>query len=309
MNPGWRVLDFTEFKGSIVYRRGQLLVKKDGTSENVTVPLTQIAVVLIGNHASVSGAVLTKLSEYDVPLLVCNWSGIPVAGAVPWRDHTRIGARQRAQAELTLPRRKNAWGRIIRAKISGQAATIKRMSRSASEELQQLSKSVKSGDPNNVEAMAARKYWHVVSQHEIGFRRLPGAGVWGLNSCLDYAYTVLRGHGIRAVVSAGLSGTLAVFHRGRDNPYALVDDLIEPFRPAVDAYVLAHYNQYGGEVDDPAMKRGLVEAATGVFDGAGETIPTALTAFCQEYGLYVEADRKTLDVPIWRGELNARERE
>ncbi|WP_370625728.1 type II CRISPR-associated endonuclease Cas1 [Corynebacterium sp. TAE3-ERU16] len=299
------MLDFTEFKGSIVYRRGRLLVKRDGACEQVSLPLTQIAVVLIGNHASISGAVLTKLSEYDIPLLVCNWSGVPVAGALPWRDHTRIGARQRAQAELTLPRRKNAWGRIVRAKISGQAATIRSVSWSTSEALANLAKTVKSGDPNNTEAVAAKRYWRTVSQREIGFARNPGAHEGGLNGCLDYAYTVLRGHGIRAIVSAGLCGTLAVFHRRRDNPYALVDDLIEPFRPAVDAYVLAHCTEHGTEMGDPEVKRGLVGAVTGVFEDTGETIPTVLTAFCQEYGLYVEANRKTLAVPIWRGGLDA----
>ncbi|MCX7492877.1 type II CRISPR-associated endonuclease Cas1 [Corynebacterium sp. P6129] len=308
MNPGWRILDFTQFEGSICYRRGRLIVQKDGESENVSVPLTQVAVILIGNQTSISGAVLTKLSEYDIALLVSNWRNIPLAGVMPWREHTRIGARQRAQSELSLPRRKSAWSRIVRAKILGQAATIAAFSSAASAELFELAKTVRSGDPENIEAQAARRYWHAISQQHKGFRREPGGGGGGLNSCLDYAYTVLRGHGIRAAVSAGLSGTLAVFHRGRDNPFALVDDLIEPFRPAVDAYVLDSGVQSGIDLALPEVRGELVAAVDATFRRTGETIPTVLTSFSQEYGLYVEGQRKTLEVPVWRGDVRASER-
>ncbi|MBI8988732.1 type II CRISPR-associated endonuclease Cas1 [Corynebacterium meridianum] len=307
MNPGWRVLDFTEFSGRLHYRRGSILVLKDGECERTSVPLTQVAVVLIGNQTSISGAVLAKLSDYDIALLICNWCGVPVAGAMPWRDHTRIGARQRAQADLSLPRRKNAWARIIRAKVLGQAATVRPFSSTVSHSLSELAKGVRSGDPENVEALAAKRYWHGISLLYSEFRRNPGIGDGGLNGCLDYAYTVLRGYGVRAAVSAGLSGTLAVFHRGRDNPYALVDDLIEPFRPAVDARVLNLGSKLGFDVSLPNVRAGLVSAVDAKFDESGATIPTVLTAFCQQYGLYVEGQRKVLEVPIWKGEVCASE--
>ena len=123
-DSGWQVLDFSDFKGSLTYKRGNVHVNKYEDGSEVDVPLAHAAVVIIGGSVTVSGALLSKLSEYDVALLVCDWRKVPVAGAMPWREHTRIGARQQAQAATSLPRRKNAWARIVRAKILGQANTL-----------------------------------------------------------------------------------------------------------------------------------------------------------------------------------------
>jgi CRISPR-associated protein Cas1 len=59
----------------------------------------------------------------------------------------------------------------------------------------------------------------------------------GPNAFLDYSYAILRGACLRGVVSAGLTPAIGIWHRRRDNPFALVDDVIEPFRPAADLIV------------------------------------------------------------------------
>jgi CRISPR/Cas system-associated endonuclease Cas1 len=58
-----------------------------------------------------------------------------------------------------------------------------------------------------------------------------------INSLLNYGYGILRGHGMRAVIGAGLIPSLGCFHSHRANPFNLVEDLIEPFRPMVDDVV------------------------------------------------------------------------
>lgn len=74
LNPGWQMLDCTGLEGSIHYRRGQLVIHK-GEECVSEVPLSRIAVVLVGSKVSISGAVLMKLREYDVCLQVCDWKG------------------------------------------------------------------------------------------------------------------------------------------------------------------------------------------------------------------------------------------
>lgn len=297
---GWRVLDFTAFAGDIVYERGRLVVYDADFEKQAEVPLVQIAVILIGGQTRISGGLMAKLSAEDVAVLVCDWRHVPVAGAYPWSGHTRIGARHRAQAAATIPKLKNAWGRIVSAKIAGQAKTLKLLSNSSSDKLLKLSKTVRSGDPENKEALAARIYWSALGDDEF-FRRSPGINEGGLNSCLDYAYTVLRGHGIRAICAAGLCGALGVFHRGRSNQYALVDDLMEPFRPVIDAFVLTRLDNF--DTGDSEVKQQLVLATNLAFDRSGKTIPSVFTEFAQNYGLYIEGDRKLLEVPCWNGVL------
>ena len=304
MNAGWRIVDCTNSTGSIKYRRGQIIVNSDENGLDIAIPLAQVAVVLIGIQTSVSGAVITKLSEYDIALLVCDWREVPIAGAIPWREHTRIGVRHRSQADLSLPRKKKAWAAIVQAKILGQAHTLQLLGHSGCAELSVLAKRVRSGDPENIEARAARKYWQLISG-ETKFSRLPGSETLGWNSALDYGYTLLRGYGIRAVTSAGLSGALGVFHRGRGNAFALVDDLMEPFRGMVDAFVFSELSN-----DEPLTKEAkhyLSSSLNSTLDSSGKSLPTVFTDFAHQYGLYVEGKSESLVVPKWKGSLHASE--
>ncbi len=62
----------------------------------------------------------------------------------------------------------------------------------------------------------------------------------------------------RAVVAAGLHPTIGIFHANRGNAFALADDLVEPFRPLVDALVVSLIGQ-GIDTLDPAIKRRFVQ--------------------------------------------------
>lgn len=303
MNPGWRVVDCSSLEGSIHYQRGQLLIRS-AKQDDVLIPLSQIAVLLIGTKSSVSGAVLMKLSEYDVSVLVCDWRNVPVAGAYPWASHSRVGARQQAQARLSIPRRKQAWARIVYAKIHGQAKTLASLDRDGSHFLLDIAKGIRSGDPDNREAQAAKAYWPKLSANT-PFARHPGIGESGWNAALDYGYTLLRGHGIRAITSAGLIGSLGVFHRGRSNSFALVDDLMEPFRPFIDQIVFSNMKN----VDDlSAEGKQLISASfTNPFSTDGKSIPTTFNEFAQQFGLYIEGQVESLAVPRWEGVIRAGE--
>lgn len=304
MNAGWRIVDCTKLSGSIKYQRGQLIVNSEENGLDVAIPLAQVAVVLIGVQASISGAVITKLSEYDIALLVCDWRDVPIAGAIPWREHTRIGVRHRSQAELSVPRKKQAWAKIVQAKVSGQAHTLRLLERDGVSDLIGLAKSIRSGDPENIEARAARKYWQLISGNT-KFSRFPGSETVGWNSALDYGYTLLRGYGIRAVTSAGLSGALGVFHRGRGNAFALVDDLMEPFRGMVDAFVFSRISN--GEALSKETKHYLSNSLNTALDSSGKSLSTVFVEFAQQYGRYVEGEVETLTVPRWKGSLSASE--
>jgi CRISPR-associated protein Cas1 len=272
-----------------------LIRPSDGQADSV--PLADVGTVLLGLGVSMGGAVLQQLAEFDVITLMCDWRGVPVAGSYGWREHTRVGARHRAQAEATRPRLKNAWGRVIRAKVAGQAANLKHRGCPDWEHLDTIARHVRSGDPDNAEARAAHFYWSRLFPNE-SFVRVPSTGS-GRNAMLDYGYMVLRGSGIRAVLGAGLSPTLGMFHRGRANAFNLVDDLIEPFRPAVDSVVL----QLGATMTPthPSVKAALVGAIGQPFQPSGATVATALSDLARQYGRYLEGEDQRLNVPAWSG--------
>lgn len=298
-DAGWQILDFTGFEGELRYLRGRIQIESKSGEIYQSAFLTGLAVILIGTNTTVSGAVLAKCSEKDIAVLVCDWRGVPVASVVPQIAHGRVGARHRAQATMTLPRRKRAWKTIVQAKILGQATNLDAHGHhSEASRVRALAKSTRSGDTDNCEAQAARLYWHAFGAQN-GFVRNPGGGGDGWNSGLDYGYTILRGFGIRAVVSAGLCAPLGLFHRGRSNQFNLVDDLIEPFRPLVDSLVFSEI-----EFEEPLSKEskkifaGIGELA---FQKSGKTIPTLVTELAQSLGLYTENELEKLIVPTWNG--------
>ncbi|WP_257183507.1 type II CRISPR-associated endonuclease Cas1 [Corynebacterium cystitidis] len=305
MNPGWRIIDCTNLEGSIRYSRGQIVIYSSETDQTTPLPLAQIAVVLIGVQVSISGAALLKLGEFDVAVLVCDWKNIPVAGAFPWSPHTRIGARHNAQASLSRPAKKRAWAQLVKTKIQNQATTAQAVTGSDPQKLHDLARKVLSGDSSNVEAQAARHYWSLLSESR--FTRLPGQGLDPWNGALDYGYTILRGIGIRSVAAAGLCGTLGVFHKGRDNSFALVDDLIEPFRPMVDQIVFTQID-LKDELESQDKQTIVETLKTIPFTSTGTSVSTAFEELAQDFGLYVEGQKESLTPPLWKGEINACDR-
>ncbi|MDR2895556.1 MAG: type II CRISPR-associated endonuclease Cas1 [Propionibacteriaceae bacterium] len=291
----WRVLDFTTFKGLLRYQRGQLIARFEDENEKA-VPLADVGTVLLGLQTATAPALLHELAAFDIITLICDWRGVPAAAMTAWIDHGRVGARHRAQYDMTIPRRKNAWGQIIRAKVAGQAANLKILGHRDAEHLAAMVKLVRSGDPQNVEGTAAGYYWRRLFQSK--FSRQPQTDD-NRNSMLDYGYAVLRGAGVRAVMSAGLAASLGVFHRGRGNAFNLVDDLIEPFRPAIDYVVAATPPEMS--LAHPTVKHRLVAASTQVFQPNGSSVATCLTDLAQAFGRYAEGHGDHLAVPAWAG--------
>jgi CRISPR-associated protein Cas1 len=108
-----------------------------------------------------------------------------------------------------------------------------------------LREKVRSGDPENIEAQASKRFWRVyLGERE--FRR----DVAGLppNNMLNYGYMVVRAAVARALCSAGLWACLGIHHRNRYNAFCLADDIMEPFRGFVE-----------GKVRDICNERGIPE--------------------------------------------------
>ena len=148
------------------------------------------------------------------------------------QGNTTQGETLRNQLEAGEVLKKTLWKQIIEAKIKNQAALLNKMGKKGSI-LKPLYTNVKSGDSDNREGIAARLYWTALFGRDfIRDRNIPG-----INSLLNYGYSILRAAVTRALVSSGLFPALGIFHHHRSNAFPLSDDLMEPFRPFVDEIV------------------------------------------------------------------------
>lgn len=246
-----RIVEIAEDGRHLARSRGFLTVNQDG-SELGRIPLDDVAAVVATAHGiTYSNSLLVALAERCAPLVVCAANFRPAAILWAAEGHHAQAGRMADQARAPKPLKKRLWAEIVRAKIHSQQATLEAAGLSA-EGFQLLARKVRSGDPDNVEAQAARRYWPRLMGEN--FRRDRGAD--GPNAMLNYAYTVLRAGTARAVMAAGLHPSLGLAHRQRGNAFALADDLMEPFRPVADLLVHGLLAE-GAEAVDPTTKPAL----------------------------------------------------
>lgn len=212
--------------------RGFLIISHRGVEVGRT-PIDDVA-ALIGNAygLSYSNNLLVALAERGCPFVLCGANHRPAGILWPVYGHHRQAARMDAQLSASAPLRKRLWKQIVQSKIAMQAAVIG-LYGGPEQPIRHWVGKVRSGDPGNVEAHAARAYWKLMFGRD--FRRDHNGE--GINALLNYGYTVLRATVARHLMAAGLHPGLPLYHANEGNPMRLVDDLMEPFRPLVDAWV------------------------------------------------------------------------
>jgi len=200
-----------------------------------SVPIEDLGMLVLEHQQiSVTHYLLNKLAEQNVAVVTCNDTHHPTGLLMPLESNTLQSERFRWQIEATEPLKKQMWQQTVKAKISNQAAVLKKWD-GKFYFLENLASNVKSGDADNSEAIAAVHYWQNLFPPAWNFyRKRDGVPP---NNLLNYGYAIVRAGMARAIVGAGLLPTLGIFHRNRYNAYCLADDLMEPYRPFVDMVV------------------------------------------------------------------------
>lgn len=227
--------------------QGQLVIERPG-EEKSTRPMEDLGVVIIDDvRASYTQAALLALLEAGATVLVSGRDHLPAGMMLPLDAHHAQTERHRAQVSASAPARKRIWQALVRGKIRQQAAVLQHFT-GGEHGLVRLAERVRSGDPDNLEAQAAQRYWPRLFGER--FRRADSANA--VNGLLNYGYAVLRSALARAIVAAGLIPSLGVQHRHARNPFCLADDLFEPYRPFVDWRVRLLQQERKGEALTPS---------------------------------------------------------
>lgn len=211
------------------------LVWSAESGEHRTVPIEDVGfVILESEKITITTAALQLLSANNVAVVVCDKSHAPSAQLLPFAANTTTAESMEAQLSTTDAVNGRLWRMVIRQKIRNQANLMDRLGAKNSNRLLTLADEVKNGDPSNCEAQAARIYFQTLGP--AGFVR-DRDGVWP-NAPLNYGYAILRAATARALVGSGLACFRGIHHHNRYNAFAIADDMMEPYRPFVDQYVL-----------------------------------------------------------------------
>jgi CRISPR-associated protein Cas1 len=288
-----RVVELQETGNHAHLERGFLVVDRAG-AEVGRVPLDDIAVLLFsGPGNSLSTNLIAALAERSACTVICGDNYHPKAMVLPFDAHHLHRQRLEAQINASEPLKKRLWQQIIRAKIENQSACLSRCTQ-PDPTLDALVHRVGSGDPDNIEAQAARRFW--AGLFDDGFTRDPARP--GINALLNYGYAVLRAATARALVSAGLYPALGLHHVNQANAFVLADDLMEPFRPLVDAHVHAIWKTDGSEMTVHAKRTLARLLVADIATADGHTImATALHTAAQSLSRSLLSGSPTLDLP------------
>lgn len=253
----------TLYFGSPAYlflERRQLVVESPGEAGRQRlgqVPVEDVGLLVMDHpQITVTHPLLIAIQQQNGIVLSCDEHHLPIGILHPLYANTQHTEIIRAQAAASLPLKKQLWKQTIKQKIDNQAGVLRAIGFKPIR-LQDMAKRVRSGDPDNLEAQAAAFYWPKVFDTETRFYRkregLPP------NNALNYGYAILRALVARALVGSGLHPALGIQHRNKYNPFCLADDIMEPYRPYVDAHVLSVWNEYGDlEELNRTIKGGLL---------------------------------------------------
>lgn len=250
-----RIVEIADDKRHLFLHRGFMVVQAtDGERKELgQIPIDDIAAVISNAHGiSYTNNLLVALAERGTPFVLCGANHNAVGMLITVDGNYNQAKRFDAQIAATKPTHKRLWAEIVKSKLQQQATILEAIGQNPTP-LNALAQKVKSGDPDNIEAQGARKYWTMLFGE--AFRRDQNAG--GINALLNYGYTVVRAATARATIAAGLHPTISLFHSNAGNAMRLVDDLMEPFRPMIDLKVWQLAQRHETDIT-PSSKRALV---------------------------------------------------
>lgn len=231
---------------------GQLCVEQES---QLLIPIEDICTLLVeNNHVVFSAAALERLAVSGVTVFFCDEKHLPSAQLTMISQFNRKTKVLFEQFDVGKPLKKQIWKAVVKQKILNQARCLRLLERDGAEHMEELAMHVRSGDPDNTEAVAAAYY----------FPRLFGKGFTRGSDCvenaaLNYGYAIIRGNIARNLVMHGLEPCIGVFHSNEYNAFNLADDLIEPYRPLVDMMVASYdWNDDVEELTTPVKRKLLM---------------------------------------------------
>lgn len=218
----------------LTLKNRQLVISlKETPTEKVTIPIEDIGFVLIDNPlVSMTIPLLNALSENNVAVIFCDAKGMPISMVQNFDNNLLQGENIQNQISATETLKKKLWKQTVESKIKNQTALLYKLGKNG-DLLKPYYSNVKLGDSNNREGIAARIYFQELFGRDFTRDR----SLSGINSLLNYGYTIIRSATARAIMSTGLFPAFGIFHHNRSNAFPLADDFMEPYRPFADEIV------------------------------------------------------------------------
>ncbi len=221
-----------------------------------TLPLERVQGLVVHGNVDVSSALLRELLWRGLIIVWCSGNGRLVGWSQP--AHSPNGEIRPRHHLASATGRLDLAREFVATKLCNQATLLRRLGQhpQGAKEIRSLQKRVASASSltelYGLEGDGAARYFayftsmlaptvqHVADRFP-GRRRRPGRDP--LNAALNYAYGLLLGDVVRAIIACGLDPHAGFLHSSGRNKPALALDLMEEFRsPVADSAVVRALN-------------------------------------------------------------------
>lgn len=228
----YHIVSIDEADCSLSVSRGQLVVSgKNGTR---TLPMEDIASIVITSFkCTFSNHFFIEAAKRRVGVVLCD-TFQPSAVVLPANRATDTEI-IRNLSKLSAQSKHRLWGKTMDAKCMNQYVLAKRWA--PNHPLLPLMLSLAQSTKETREAEVAKMYWNVFSETFCEGRFSRWGGEDSTNALLNYGYAILLSLVLRNLFAIGLDPIFGIFHTTRAHAAPLAYDLMEPFRPIIDAYV------------------------------------------------------------------------
>lgn len=241
----FRTLVITK-KARLSYSNNYIIIRNE---DMMKVHLDEVGIVIIDSlQVSLTTYLIMELSKRNIKVIYCDEKHNPVSELVPYYGNHNTSKKIKLQSEWSSPKKDQVWKNIIKQKIYNQSQILKYNNQVAEEQLKYYVSEVVSGDDTNREGHAAKVYFNALFGMDFT-RRINN----DINAALDYGYSILLSSFNKEIVRLGHVTQLGIHHKNEFNPYNLSSDLMEPFRPVIDGFVLSYDESF-----DSAYKYKLV---------------------------------------------------
>lgn len=229
---GWRSVLITQAAHLSLKNQALQIKQEQGQAQ---VMLEDIAALVLDNlQITLSAQLLSACAQRNIAVITVDETHLPNGVLYGFLPHSRALKVMQAQLAMSRPQQKRLWQSIIQQKIRNQASVLGALAQAeAAKPLYVMANLVKSGDPDNFEAQAAQLYFKTLFGK--GFQRRDESLV---NAALNYSYSLVRSALARSLVAYGFLPAFGLQHHNEQNAFNLADDLIEPYRPHIDYWVI-----------------------------------------------------------------------
>lgn len=264
-------------KSYLSYKHNLISIKID--DYETTVCFDDIDTIIIENQQStITSALLSQLSKADINVIFCDEKFMPSSILLGINKNSRTTKIQKNQIIVSKPKLNQIWKDIITSKVTNQSKILKRLNKN-SDYLDALIPRIKSNDKENIEATAAAYYFKELFGKE--FSRNDPENV--NNAVLNFGYAIFRSSICRYLIAYGLNPAFGIHHSSELNAFNLADDLIEPFRPIIDDYVVRNIKK---DMDlNSKIKKDLLKLLdkTVVYDSKNTTVSNCMKSIVANY--------------------------